>query len=113
MATELTAQLPTLASDGLTPTYAAADAAGNYFTNDGKTILHAKNTNAATRIITFVTPYIVGGVAVSDPTATIPATTGDKLLGPFDPTVFNDSNGRVQMTFSAATNLTLAVVRIP
>ncbi len=98
---------------GIAPTYAAADVAGDNFVNDGRIMIHLKNTNAAVRNVTVITQMVVDGKAVADDLIAIPATTGDKMIGPFPPTIYNDVNGKVQLTYDAVTNLTIAVIRLP
>ena len=97
---------------GIVPTYNAASAGGDSFPNDGGTLLHFKNTNAAARNVTIATQITVDGKAVADDVINIPATTGDKMVGPFPSGIYNDVNGRVQLTYDAATNLTVAVMRL-
>lgn len=95
------------AAAGLTPVYEAA-AASQTFPNDGKTMLHFKNTNGATRDVAIVSQQvIVPGSVPANYTVTVPATTGDKILGPFDPTVWNDVNDRCHIVYSATTGVTV------
>ena len=42
----------------------------------------------------------VGGLAISNMTFSVPATTGRVLAGPFPPAIFNDANGDVHFTMS-------------
>ena len=50
------------------------------------------------------------GLAVADVVVTVPATTGDKLIGPFPYEHFADATGQCALTYSAATNVTIAVL---
>lgn len=105
--------IQTVVLGGLAPTYAAA-AAGDTFPNDGRTILHVKNSNAATRTITVESQRpVVPGYAQADNAVVVAATTGDDMIGPFDPNVWNNSTGRCEITYSATTGLTIAAIRIP
>jgi hypothetical protein len=99
--------------NGLGATYNATNAGGDKFTPGDKTILHFKNTNAATRTVTIVTPGTVAEFAEADMTAVIPATTGDKFLGPFPAYLFAGSDGYASMSYDAVTGLTVAVIQIP
>ena len=110
-ASEITVQ--TLARAGLSATYEACDTNGNYFTNDGMTFIHIKNANAGTPTLTIATANTVDGLAIADRTVTMFATTGDKMIGPLPASVYNDANGRVQLTYSAVTDLTIAVIKMP
>lgn len=110
--TALTVQ--SAAISGLTPSYAAGDLAnGHEFVNDGNTMLHVKNTGGGACTVTLQTPGKVAGVDISDPTVVVPATTGDKMIGPFDPTVFNQSGGLVYVDISTGTGVTLAAIKLP
>lgn len=90
--------------------------ANQYFVlNDGNVFLHFKKSGAGACTVTVVTPATVsGGLAVADPTYTVPATTGDVMVGPFPPETFNDpTTGKLQFTLSEITGLTVAVARLP
>lgn len=112
----LTKQKVTLS--GITPTYAAGSSGGDTFVNDqadgARTYLHVKNTGAST-VLTIADPNSKqpeGATAWNPALAvTIPATTGDKLIGPIGPR-FIDSNGNTAITYSVnpPTGLTLAVI---
>ncbi len=113
--TALTVQ--TLAQASIAPSYAAVDQPnGNYFANDGRTFLHIKNTNAAQRTVTVKTNRTLAGLTLPDQTFVVPATTGDKMAGPFDQSVFNQSGadaGRVFVDYDAGANVTIAVIQVP
>lgn len=106
---------------GVTPTYAVAGAGAgalnvtdNYqINNDGNVMLHFKKSGAGACTVTFDTPGTVDGVAIANPTLTVPATTGDKMIGPFRASLFNDPNHDLRLTVSDVTGLTLAVVKLP
>ena len=98
---------------GVATTYAAAAGGGDSFTPDATTFLHVKNTSAGALTVT-VTP---AKVPLTDLTETfaavsIPATTGDKMLGPFPYEHFAQSDGLADITYSGVTNLTIAVVKV-
>jgi len=105
-----------IAVAGITPSYEAANADGEKISNDGATFVQVKNTNGAEITVTIVTPITIGGLAVADQTITVPATTGDKMIGPFKPAHFNqpsgDDEGYVYVDFSAVTDVTIAAFRI-
>lgn len=82
------------------------------FLNDGRVLLHFKKTGAGDCTVTIPTQNSVDGLAIADRTVTIPATTGDKFIGPFPQSIYNDSDGKVNFTLSEVTDLTVAVVRI-
>lgn len=101
-------------SNGLAATYNTPNAGGDKFAPGATTFVHAKNTNAATRTITFVVPGSVAEFAIADMSATIPATTGDRFLGPFPADLFAGSDGLVAMTYAPdpPTNTTIAILQV-
>jgi hypothetical protein len=102
-----------LSRAGITPTYnAATDTDGDGFSNDGRTFIQVLNTNGATRTLTIAIPVTVDGCAVAGKALTIPATTGNKYIGPFPPDIYNQSNGQVYLNWSAVADVTFAVVRM-
>lgn len=98
---------------GITPTFAAAANGGDSFANDGKVFFEAKNVNAATRLLTIALTKLVDGQTPAAKTVTVPVTTGDKMIGPFPPDVYNDANGRVNVTYSTEVDVTVAAFRLP
>lgn len=106
----LTVQQVALA--GLNPSYAAAAAGGDSFLNDGKVVLHVKNTNGSARTVTVASQRpATPGLAPANNAVSVPATTGDRFIGPFDPGIWNDANGAVQVTYSADAGVTIAAIR--
>lgn len=105
---------PTAAAPGGTaasPT--AMDAADNYIVrNDGRVLLHFVKTGAGDADITIVTPKTVGGLAVADQTFTVPATTGNVWAGPFDPDIYNDASGDLDVSTDEDTGITIEAVQI-
>lgn len=102
-----------ISTGGLTPSYVAADQVnGMEFVNDGDTFLHVKNTNASQRTVTVTTPRTVDGLAIADPAIVVPATTGDKMIGPFPPATFNQAGGLVYVDFDASAGVTIAAIRL-
>lgn len=113
MATRITVQ-DLVANSGITPTTTAPTAAADYiFANDGRTWLEVIKAGAAACTVTLTTPKTLAGLAVTDQTDTVAATTGTRRIGPFEPSVYNDSNGDVNVQFSEITGLTVSVLRLP
>ena len=109
-----TIQEITRTSSGLTPAYAAGSATETYLIpNNGRVFLHVKKTGAGDCTVTVPTPGTVDSLAVTDYTATVVATTGDKMIGPFPPSAYNNAAGQISVTFSEVTDLTFAVIRLP
>lgn len=90
----------------LTAALTAVDAAnGNSFANSGDTLLRVKNGSGAPVTVTIAYPSPVDGQTVPSRTYSIPATTGDRLLGPFPPALFGTNP---TATFSSGTTVTAA-----
>lgn len=88
---------------------AAAAAGGDEFVNTGKEILYIKDTAGGGLTLTIATPGTSDGLAVAERTVVI-ANNEEKLIGPFQPTgLYNDGDGRVQLTYSDVTGVTVAV----
>ena len=96
---------------GITPSYAAAAAAGDEFANTGDTLFHIKNGGSEITL-TIETPAKIEGIDIAEITVTIPATTGDKMVGPFDPSIFNQTTGRVAVTYSSETSITVGAFKL-
>jgi len=94
-------------------TYGSANADGSYFANNGNVFLHARNASAGAIVVTFTVTGAIGGLTPANITVTVPLTSGDKMIGPFPPEVFNDAQGRVLVTYASVTSLTVAAVRLP
>lgn len=99
---------------GIAPAYQGTLSTSDTYTfsNDGRVFLHVKKTGAGACTATITTPGTVRGKAIADATVSIPATTGDKLIGPFPPDLYNDASGLVTIAFSDIAGLTVAVVRL-
>ena len=111
-ATNDTLTVQTCSLDGIAPSFtSAADTV--YFVNNGYTVLEVKNASGSEITVTLISrvaanyPDLPAGAAASNPTVTVAATTGDKIIGPFNQRSFNDSNGYVMVTFSAKTSVTV------
>ena len=112
-ASALTVKEPTEAGTSIASMQNPDGTNGNKFPASQYVMLRAKNTNAADRTLTFETPATVRGKAVADPVVTVPATTGDLLVGPFGPEYWQPGTQDVFFTVSATAGLTLDVYRIP
>ncbi len=78
--------------------------------NDGRTFIHVINTNAATCTVIAKTPVQVGGLDVAENTVVVAGTSGNNMIGPFSPAMFNDGNGDMRFNFSAIADVTFAGV---
>jgi hypothetical protein len=67
-----------------------------------------QNDDAADKTVNFLTQVSIDGQAVGDPAIVV--TAGEqRIIGPFRPSYYNDGNGKCQITYSAVTNLKIAI----
>lgn len=100
-----------ITTDGLNPLLVAADPAGDEFPNDGKTFFRVDNGSAAGITVTFNSQKPCNYGFDHDVQVSVPA--GESMLvGPFEPNRFNNSNGRVEVSYSDATSVTVAAIKI-
>uniref|UniRef100_A0A6H1ZEH9 Uncharacterized protein n=1 Tax=viral metagenome TaxID=1070528 RepID=A0A6H1ZEH9_9ZZZZ len=103
--TDLTPQ--TIIRTGLAPTYGAANVDGHSIPNAGRMFLHVKNGSAVSVTVTVDTPGQVDGLDVAQLAVAIAAGL-ERMIGPFPPGVYNQISGKIHVTFSAVTTVTLA-----
>jgi len=103
---------------GLAGAYAAASAGGDAVLNlAGDVFLHVKNGDTASHTVTIAaqdTSEVVpgfGAMSKANVQVSMPAG-GERFIGPFPRAAFNDANGKVQITYDAVTNLTIAALRL-
>lgn len=114
-ATEVRVSVEQALKSGLAATYTSSGllTTNTYkVRNDGKVFLHFKKTGAGACVVTIVTPGTSQGLAISDQTVSIPATTGDKFIGPLPPSLFNDASSDVSFTIDDTVGLSFAVIRL-
>lgn len=90
----------------------AADAAGDDFVNDGRTILIVKNTDAAPKTVTVNSQALCSQGFDHDIAVIVPDTTGESIIGTFPKGRFNDATGKVAVSYSSVTGVSVAAVRI-
>jgi len=99
---------------GITPAYTGSlnIVDTHLIRNTGRMFLHFKKSAAVIANVTIKTPMTVAGLTVQENVVAVPATTGDKIIGPFPPTIFNDSVGDVVFTTDDVDGLTVAALEI-
>lgn len=110
-----TITIQTYSEAGIDPTYTAAAGGGDQFANTGKEIILIKNADATSKTVT-ITAQTTSGTsplgAVTKSDASIAVAAGSTaIIGPFPKPAFNDSNNFAQITYSAVTSLSIAVMR--
>ncbi len=87
----------------------AAVAASDKFANSGKQILLVINADIASTTVTFTTRATLDGLAAANLVVTVGAGAS-KLIGPFPPSTYNDSDGYVTVSYSNQTTVTAKVL---
>lgn len=96
---------------GMSPTFTAADAAGDTFAPGDDVVLHVKNGSAAAVTVTIASPTPCSQGSTHPLAVSVPAA-GERIIGPFPAGRFaQPSSGRVNVTYSAAASVTVAVYR--
>lgn len=88
----------------------AAAGGGDKFLNDGNVLLYVKNGSGVSINVTVVASGAPGGLTITNPVIAV-AAGAEKIIGPFDPKYFNDASGFVNLTYSAATSVTVSVIQ--
>ena len=96
---------------GTTPTYGAV-AASDTLVPDDRIFLIVKNGNASPDTTTVVVPGTYLGQAVPDVAVTVPATTGERWIGPLNAALADPTTGLITVTHSVTATVTCALVRV-
>lgn len=92
---------------GGSPTFTAASVGGDSFSMQGaQQKFHFKNSSGAPITVTFHAGKTCNQGFTHDATVSVPAT-GEVVVDGFDPGIYGDDAGSVQLTYSTATGLTL------
>ena len=101
---------------GVTPSYAAVTGGGDACECGDDIFLQFKNTNAATCTVTLAIPTSAStysNVTYTNVAVTIPATTGDKWIGPISALFKDPTTGLCTITYTGtSTNTTVACVKL-
>jgi len=100
---------------GVAPSYTAIDATDDYYVphRAGKTYLHFLNTGGLATVIMDIV-QTVEGEAITDPTFTVPATTGDIMVAftKLFEEISGVHKGRLHFTQDIASGVTVAALRL-
>lgn len=107
-----TLSVQNISRSGMTLSTGAAAGGGDEFPNDGRTFIYVNNGGGGSITVTTVTQQTVDGKAVADDSISVPNAQA-RYIGPFPPSIYNDVNDRVQVTYSGVTSVTVAAVRLP
>lgn len=76
----------------------------------GTLILQVKNTDTVNHTVTVLEGK---GTAKGDLQVTVPANTGDVLIGPLDHDRFEQTDENFYLDFDSATGMTIKAIRLP
>lgn len=95
--------------DGVAITAVAAAVGGDQFINNGKTYIYIDNGSGAPITATLATAGTTQGLAIADQTVVVAA--GEVVIaGVYSTSLFNDANRMIQVTYTAVTSVTVAVL---
>ena len=104
----LTAQQ--VAITGTTPTYGAVSASDTVVP-DERCFLIVRNANASPDTATVVIPGAYYGQNIPDVAVSVPATTGERWIGPLNQALADPVTGLITITHSVTATVTCALVR--
>lgn len=101
-----------VSTSGIEPVYVAADANGHILDNDGSLIIDVNNQSGGSINVTIAANYSAGGITLGNLVVAVPSTKR-REIGPFPPLVYNDTSGKITITYSAVGSVTVAFKRVP
>lgn len=96
---------------GVVVSAVSAAGGGDQYPNNGKTLLKVINGGGSDITVTITPTNTVNGYTIA-PIAVTVAAGATKYLGPYDQNYFNNSSGRVAVTYSAVTSVTVAALSL-
>lgn len=97
---------------GLTPVYTTVTASDT-FAADDDLFLHVKNAGGSPSNVQLQdASFTAGGSAALNVNVSVPATTGDKMIGPIPNVFANTTTGLITVTYSFTTSVTAALLRM-
>lgn len=102
---------------GVADNLVAAAGGGDSFPNNGHTVFVVNNGSGGAITVTFDDPNTPnpGNASQFNPDVAVSVPAGQRrTIGPFPPFRFNDANGRVNVSYSGVTSLTvMALQKLP
>lgn len=106
-----TLTVQTINHAGLTPSFTAAAGGGDEFVNTGNCFLYVKNGDTASMDVTVANVKLSNYGKDDDVVVSVPASS-EEMIGSFPKWRFDDSNQKVQITYSAVTSVTVAAIKL-
>ena len=105
------------ASEGGGLALVSANAGGDVFPNDGKTVFLVWSDHSSAQTVTVTAQDTTanapgfGAVTKADAVSSVEATSVD-VMGPFPTTAFNNASGQCVVTYSGVTLMTVLPIRV-
>lgn len=93
------------------PAYVACTAGGDAVLNSGYTFLHVVNAHTGAWVVTVDSVAPCSQNYDHDVVVSVPAS-GERMIGPFPRDRFNDSGGKLTITYNGVTALTIAAIEV-
>lgn len=97
---------------GTSPAFAAAAGGGDKVAPNDRGYLHVRNGSGSPITVTVVIPGSTYGQPNPDVAVSVPATTGERIIGPLTAAMADPADGLVAITYSGVTSLTVAAITL-
>jgi len=93
------------------PVYVSCAGGGDEAVNEDYTFLHVVNGHSGAWVVTVNSVKACDQGFDHDVEVSVPASE-ERMIGPFDRGRFNDSAGKIQITYDGVTALTIAAIKV-
>lgn len=100
---------------GVAPTYVAASPAGDKVKPGERTFIHVKNASGASVTVTLDdtgSQSPVGAIAFNPDVSIVIQPDSERFIGPLVDSRFRGADGKVAISYSATTSVTVAALRV-
>lgn len=104
-----------IARTGIAPSYASAAGGGDACETGDDIFLQVKNASGGSITVTIAVPSSASttpGVTYTNTTVSVPATTGDRMIGPISSIYKDPTTGLATITYSGVTSLTVGCFKL-
>lgn len=109
-----TLAVQTIIPAGVAPAFAAASAGGDKVAPGADVFLEVKNAGGAAVTVTVTDIEKCSRGSTHDLVVSVPATTGDRMIGPITSRYGNSADGNLAaITYTATASVTVAALRLP
>ena len=96
---------------GLEMTTEGCVGGGDEFVNVDGAFVFIKNASGADKTVRFTIQKLVDG-EIPPKKSVVVTLAEERRIGPFPTDIYNDADGKVQITYTAVTDLTIAVMKV-